>query len=1098
MKIKTLAITAILALHSTICGAQPVVFSEYSASGLKGDLWKLNPGERAWGGLKIEPKRGILFDVPSQATASASWDAGVAPFDFWFELEFDKAIMQSWRYNGIAVALCSAPPMEMTENDVAFTAGVYQAGVQCAVKTGPFFKPGIDKNVPPFFAVSIEARNNSKRSYEMTMLGDAGEHFSIQWPKQILDGVRLRFRIQRLEGNRLHFEVFNAEGDFSRPWWVGETTLPDSLAAVPIRHVVVQSVEFAAYTKNPPAPNNKGPGPNDTLKGRLFGFQGWTGQVVAPTVTGYDSGNEGVENGREFRVKGTGFAEGAVALINGTPAKTTFLKATELKVVADGLQADGGNSLQVVNPDGLFATCPEKLYAGLFLAEARPMEALPKGGDLITLKGSGFGPATKVTVNGKPAEVVGTPGSMDIQVKVPAGSAGPAVIAASNGAAAFKGSPAFGYAPHPYMLVPNKEALEAQRKKFNSPAFANYRKAFFLMADGVDWTMNNKTGNMGPGSEGVLLGSVFIYAMTGEEKYKKAFFDAYKVYMTENDMLLATVPNYPGQLRQKLNTDQFHFAGGGAVAVAYDLFFEELTPEMRARMGDYLRLRMNFFKMLSDRNDWWFRNNPSNTIPLGNYAGGACALALINSAPEAPMIVETAVNNIKTQFKSFESDGGITEGTLYHNLGVGTQVYLGMLLENALKDDKGLLMDPRLQKTGRWVQTQMGGDGEMFSFSDTGQMIGGVVPIIFAGSRFDDPLCRWVGDEAVRRIADGEVAVSTEAMTPKSTSGFGPEIFSFGYSIPSIILRDEKPAPATIPPLTTADALEVLQWGVLRSAPDAYKKGLVLGVKGVGGVLTHHAQEDAGSFVLQSRGESFLFDPGYFNDSATQHSVPLVGPIKPGVEQSGVNKAGTQVTWVPAGAIFNQKAPAPLSDKWASGSQRSITVDASKSYKSQKEKDPKSPVSVARRVFVLDGEKGAVVLDDIQPTDPADKIKTLFQARVPVTLIPGDKGFRLEGAKSDVIGMVDGPAPEAMIVESLSFRTDWGFAKIGIPWNRITSAYPYEANQPRITVFLPVDKGAAAPKVAVKREDKKIMVQIAGGSPIVFAEEGGLWKSVNP
>jgi hypothetical protein len=97
-----------------------------------------------------------------------------------------------------------------------------------------------------------------------------------------------------------------------------------------------------------------------------------------------------------------------------------------------------------------------------------------------------------------------------------------------------------------------------------------------------------------------------------------------------------------------------------------------------------------------------------------------------------------------------------------------------------------------------------------------------------------------------------------------------------------------------------------------------------------------------------------------------------------------------------------------------------------------------------------------------------------------------------------VIGMVDGPAPDAMKLEPLAFRTNWGFARINTPWNRIASSYPYDANKPRITVFLPVDKGAAAPEVAVKREDKKITVQIAGGSPIVFAEEGGLWKSIKP
>jgi hypothetical protein len=797
-------------------------------------------------------------------------------------------------------------------------------------------------------------------------------------------------------------------------------------------------------------------------------------------------------------VKGSGFVNGASVQINGLPAKTAFQSANELKVVADGLLSDGGNTLQVVNPDGLFAAYAGKLYAGLFLAEARPFEALPKGGDLITLKGGGFTATTKVTVSGVPAEVVGNPRNNEIQVKVPPGKAGLATIAAFNGVNPFRGTPVFGYAPHPYLLVAGKEALEAQKKKFNSPAFANYRKAFLLMTDTAIGSIDIKKNNMSPDRGGAVLGAAFAYAMTGEVKYKQAFFDLYKLFMTENDWLDARVKNYPGNLRQLLNMDQFHYASGARFALAYDLLFEELTPEMRATMGDYVRRRMFYFKLMSDSNDWWFRNNPSNTIPVGNGAGGQCALALINSVPEAVTIVDTAVKNIITQYKAFESDGGCTEGTLYHNFGVGAQVFFGLTLENALHDDKGLLNDPKLRKTNRWIETQLGGDGQMFSFSDTGQMIGGTVPIIFAGSRFDDPLCRWVGDEAVRRVAEGEVAANSAAMTPKSTSNFGGEMFSSFYAVPAILLRDEKAAPERIPPLTVADSLEVLNWGVLRSSPDAYMKGLVLGVKGVGGKLTHHAQEDAGSFVLQSRGESFLFDPGYFNDSATQHSLPLVGELKPGQEQQGVNGAGQKVIWVPAGLLFNQAEPALLSDKWESGDLRSITVDSTKSYKSQKEKGGASPVSMARRVFVLDGEKGAVVLDQIQPTVPTDKIKTLFQARVPVTLMPGDKGFRLEGAKSDVIGMVDGPTPETMTVEALPFRTSWGFAKLGIPWNRITSPYSFQEKQPRITVLLPVDKDAAAPVVVVKREEKTITIEIAGGCRIAFAEENGLWKAGKP
>src|ERR1700723_503091 len=113
-----------------------------------------------------------------------------------------------------------------------------------------------------------------------------------------------------------------------------------------------------------------------------------------------------------------------------------------------------------------------------------------------------------------------------------------------------------------------------------------------------------------------------------------------------------------------------------------------------------------------------------------------------------------------------------------------------------------------------------------------------------------------------------------------------------------------------IPDLPTAAFMKVLNWGVLRSSPQAVGSGLVVGAKGVGGIQTHHAEEDAGSYVVESQGESFLIDPGYFQDTAIEHTLPVIGDFKEGGRE---------------GDLMDTRATAPLSDMWEADTMRSIT-----------------------------------------------------------------------------------------------------------------------------------------------------------------------------
>ena len=215
---------------------------------------------------------------------------------------------------------------------------------------------------------------------------------------------------------------------------------------------------------------------------------------------------------------------------------------------------------------------------------------------------------------------------------------------------------------------------------------------------------------------------------------------------------------------------------------------------------------------------------------------------------------------------------------------------------------------------------------------------------------------------------------------------------------------------------------------MLRSSPRAYGSGLVVGVKGVGGRQTHHAQEDAGSFVLQSRGESFLIDPGYFQPTAVEHTLPVIGRF----EQGGR-----------PGQILEVTAPAPISDAWEAGPLRSMTVDATAAYQPKNEAQRASRV---RRVLVLHGEKALIVLDQVEPARKDDAITSFYQCGFPTELLPGDAGFRIAGKKSDLIALIDGPKGELKVEGPVEWKNKtWVFGSSGVEWFRVQGAYAFVA-----------------------------------------------------
>jgi len=974
---------------------------------------------------------GLHFVTQGLAAASAPWDIGTEPFEFSFEVELDYGSNRAWRWPGIMIGLASAAPEEMDEDDLTIFAGAIAQGVIADVRTGPFFdgqevRPGVWR---------WTGRSASPR-YALNMGGAGGHDYSVKWPSKRVDGLRLRFELARTADDMMSLNVYHPHSD-GRPWWTGRWPLPAELQEIPLSHIIVKTVVGPELTGDP----NKRIRQIDEYRGRVFNIQGRAAVgPQRPRIERLEAKPGPLVDGSKSTLFGTGFAAGTMVEVNGQRvADAKFVSQQQLEVTLDRLEPDRFNTLAVVHPSGLATDYPAGVPAGRFVERIEPREALPQGGDTVTLVGGGFDKSTVVTIGGVEAVVVRLRGPSRLQVRVPPSTqVGRAKVEVTGfGGEVFGGEPNFGYAPHPYVWF-DKAGLAKLREKFNSPEMANYRKLIINSANRPE----EEIGKIGqPNHSDILHAYLWAYLLTGETGYKTKLMTSLDELLVGSDRFPSEVFGHPGQLRQEVKFDEFWCHNAEAVATIYDTLFAELGPEWRTQMLVYLDRAQAYYIDRIKHRDWWYWNNPSNTVAVGNGCGGIVALALRHSTTSSQEAIDLAVDAIMERYRGIAEDGSCVEGNLYWDYGFTYQLMFGVALENATGDDRGLLSQPRYEKTPDFVKTQLGGAGRMLAFNDTQPWLTGVGVSALFGGRLDSDLLRWFADETVAAAAGRTTRIFTR-----------PQFYSLAFRV-----RDAKPAPTEFPGVPTVAYLPTLNWGVLRSDEQAWKKGLVVGVKGRDGATTHHAQEDLGSFTLDAGGEALLIDPAYYQGDADKHSLPLIG-----------------------GAGPNRLGRALIQGAMATEDFRTMTVDVGDAYKDTAEG--------MRRVLVMHKDEAVVVLDDIVPKG-AGRITHQLQCGAPAAVDQADpSSAAVKGNQTWLAVRLFGASVSLSCDGPLEFGRSWVYAEEGTPWYRLSGEYTAERGKPLVTVLLPHGKDTAVPKVTCEYKPKEIRVKLPGGETVTFAE----------
>lgn len=386
-------------------------------SGQPGARWTIatNPETQGLRWYKENERPGFTFlarSLPAYMKtgdyAYAAWPVGTRPFELNWDVTLDQAFSQTWFYPGVAVALSSAPADKMTEKDISVTIAVNFAGVACSVRQGDLYE--LCKGPYP-------APNSSMGDRQLSNTAERrGDIPSISWPDRYVDGTKLSLRITRDENSLLTFTVYNSQlpEGATKPWDVERWQMPQYIAQIPLNYIVIKRIPVLSVHQGYAGFIYRGTVNN--IQGRLLSA------AAAPHVTGYTPGKPVLNSSVPIILQGEGFTRMTQVRIAGKAGKVHYISPKELRVILPALPVNMRYPCEIRNADGQTTDLSDGLPYGRLLERVEPHEALPVGGDIVTLLGAGFEKNTTVLVGGKQAEIVQLINAGKMKVRVPAGT----------------------------------------------------------------------------------------------------------------------------------------------------------------------------------------------------------------------------------------------------------------------------------------------------------------------------------------------------------------------------------------------------------------------------------------------------------------------------------------------------------------------------------------------------------------------------------------------------------------------------------------------------------------------------------------------------
>lgn len=1070
-------------------------FTEFFDSTSPTSQWAISSGGTSgWWSSGQTPGMHTITDAAFSATAP--WAVGNAQFNLSFDVFPNNIYFKTSQPNvyGFVIGLTTGVPGSMGTTGASIVANIGLDGVCMGMRSGELAGLG---------------------GYDLSGFCSGGTTF--QWPQgstnaSIPTNWKWTFKFSRDSANNLTLAVYVDQYQGGAvPFWTGTYAIPAGYQNKSFQYVCIQNL-----TTSTASPYQ--------VSAQISNIYGWTaltgGSAYTVTNTVPSGGSTTYQSGNTITINGTGFDSSSsyTLRVGSGPSlqmtSATYVSSTALTTTLPA-EPNGATYAAFLYRNGMYVPILGGITYGVGTLysisphEVPPVPQNPSDGT-VNVTACGVDPTSTMTFAGNTAAVTYID-PCHLSVIVPAGTAGkPRIVlmAASNSKTLYdsnnsstyppSGKVNFGYAPHPYLNfstsgtsgVPTLASIQAQ---WNNPVFTQYVSVLEANLAGTTttdtvcsplpcWAL--PAGSPGAGS---FLDYGWAYILSGNSSYLSSYNSALASTFSGNGSSAVTLnPASPILNSIVFNMSGFAFGLSWAQQIAqfYDALFPNLTPSQRASYLVYLDNALSAFNYQRATVDFNCGNAASvNRQAVCAAGGGEVALALYNSvstvkgytaaapaiAITAGALVNDAIALLKTQnanpyLRSWQSDGGNVEGPQYAGFGGTPYLAFGHAYYNAaqllgLTNPSQMFTSANIEQLNNWVNSLWDGT-TWVSYDDTQPQFYDVALLAEVGSRQGLPALTYLADYLV-----------SQSFSQMYSGALGFQTMRYDYLPYAFLWRGT--GAGVVPAWPVVQVNSGVDQAALRSTSN-FATELYVGIKGksqqesIGGGHTH---PDQGSFVIQSAGEEFLIDPGYYVSGATNHSLLSVD--------------GT----VPSSSVSNAATTFDSTATLSNANFRCATVVPTASYG--------SAVSIFRRNFCLynnGSNRMAFVLDDVQPTGPG-RIVSYFQSGKPVTLTSGS-GFQLTGQYSNLSVAHNGPSfTETSAAGNLNCGTStpaWIFCLEGTKYNIIQLAYTATAGTPMITTFAP--SGSAMTASIDRSTANQITLTLSDGATATFNLISGYWN----
>lgn len=275
-----------------------------------------------------------------------------------------------------------------------------------------------------------------------------------------------------------------------------------------------------------------------------------------------------------------------------------------------------------------------------------------------------------------------------------------------------------------------------------------------------------------------------------------------------------------------------------AVSIGYDWLFSELSPESRKTIRDAI-IEKGLKPSLDQQYTWWLTssNNWNQVCNAGMTFG---ALAVFEDDPEfAGSLLERADSSINLPMEDYNPDGAYPEGYSYWGYGTSFNIMYLDAVEKALGSGSDPQKFPGFFKTAGYLENMTGPSGDCFNYSDCGNGGSLQAAMFWLAGKLGDNSLLW----SERLNLPGKNFQDDRLLPAIMIWSRGIEINKIPAPDKNIwIGRGKNPV-----------ALMRTSW----NEPGALYVGFKAGSPSV-----NHGHMDAGSFIMEAKGERWAMDFG--------------------------------------------------------------------------------------------------------------------------------------------------------------------------------------------------------------------------------------------